>query len=335
MIDQPIQEYISPLSTNLVLADQTPAEQNPATIYLASLAEGSRRTMREALNTIATLLSVDETRNAAGQDVRCLTTPWGQLRYAHTVAIRSALAEKYAPATANKLLAALRRVLKEAFRLGQISAEEYQRAILVPTVRGKREPKGRMITDSEIRALMQVCSVDPSPMGARDAAIIAVLRGTGLRRSEVAALDVADYEPQTEAIVVRAGKGNKDRRVYAPSGTVAALDAWLEVRGQRAGALFGRAVRGGRVGERRLADEGVAVILRDRAAAAGVAPFTPHDMRRTYISELLDAGADLATVQKMVGHESVTTTAGYDRRGDAAKRKAADLVHVPFFPRQA
>jgi integrase/recombinase XerD len=160
---------------------------------------------------------------------------------------------------------------------------------------------------------MQVCSADPTPMGARDAAIIAVLRGTGLRRSEVAALNVADYEPQTGAIVVRAGKGNKDRRVYAPSGTVGALDAWLEVRGRNNGALFGRAVRGGRVGERRLADEGVAVILRDRAAAAGVAPFTPHDMRRTYISELLDAGADLATVQKMVGHESVTTTAGYDR----------------------
>src|SRR6266498_2981224 len=126
-----------------------------------------------------------------------------------------------------------------------------------------------------------------------------------------------------------------ESRGHPPSGTVAALDAWLEVRGHGAGALFGRAVRGGRVGERRLADEGVAVILRDRAAAAGVAPFTPHDMRRTYISELLDAGADLATVQKMVGHESVTTTAGYDRRGDAAKRKAADLVHVPFFPRQA
>ena len=97
--------------------------------------------------------------------------------------------------------------------------------MLVPAVRGKREPKGRMITDSEIRALMQVCSVDPTPMGARDAAIIAVLRGTGLRRSEVAALALADYEPLSGAIVVRAGKGNKDRRVYAPSGTVAALDA--------------------------------------------------------------------------------------------------------------
>ena len=49
-------------------------------------------------------------------------------------------------------------------------------------------------------------------------------------------------------------------------------------------------------------------------------------MRRTSISELLDAGADLATIQKMVGHKSVTTMASYDRRGDAAKRKAAELV---------
>jgi hypothetical protein len=57
-------------------------------------------------------------------------------------------------------------------------------------------------------------------------------------------------------------------------------------------------------------------------------------MRRTTLAELLDAGADLSTVQKMVGHESVAAMAGYDRRGDAAKHKAADLVHVPFFPRR-
>ncbi len=70
-------------------------------------------------------------------------------------------------------------------------------------------------------------------------------------------------------------------------------------------------------------------------ARAGIAPFTPHNMRWTGISELLDAGADLASVQKTVGHESATAMAGNDRRGDAAKRKAADLVHVPFFQWQA
>jgi integrase len=66
---------------------------------------------------------------------------------------------------------------------------------------------------------------------------------------------------------------------------MAALDAWLEVRGHDAGALFGRAVRGGRVGERRLADEGVAVILRDWASVAGSVLFTPHDMRHTSLRE--------------------------------------------------
>jgi len=54
---------------------------------------------------------------------------------------------------------------------------------------------------------------------------------------------MAEYEPQTGVIVIRAGKRNKDRRVYAPSGTIAALDAWLEVRGRDAGSLFGRPLR--------------------------------------------------------------------------------------------
>ena len=107
------------------------------------------------------------------------------------------------------------------------------------------------------------------------------------------------------------------------------------VHGHGAGALFGRAVRGGRVGERRLADEGVAVILRDRSSAAGSVLFTRTTCGAPVSPRERDAGADLATVQKMVGHETVTTTTGYDRRGDAARRKAADLVHVPFFPRQA
>ena len=102
------------------------------------------------------------------------------------------------------------------------------------------------------------------------------------------------------------------------------------MRGQQSGPLFTRIGKGNRLTNERLTTQAVYVILKKRAAQAGVKPFSPHDMRRTIVGELLSRGADIATVAKMAGHSDVKTTARYDRRPEKAKRKAASLLHYPF-----
>ena len=76
-------------------------------------------------------------------------------------------------------------------------------------------------------------------------------------------------------------------------------------------------------------------MLAKRAEEASIKNFSPHDVRRTFISHLLDAGADIATVSEMAGHANIQTTARYDRRPEEARRKVAELLHVPYKTQKA
>lgn len=80
----------------------------------------------------------------------------------------------------------------------------------------------------------------------------------------------------------------------------------------------------------RHSDQAVIVVVRKGGKEAGLAPFSPHDLRRSFILDLLNVGVDLSAVRGLIGHASVVTTAGYDRRGEVAKQKAVAGLVVPF-----
>jgi integrase len=326
-----------------------PLDRNPAAVYLAGLgSEASRRTMAGALYDVvcimtrpapgtlmAALDNAPRPSTAAERLADVLAFPWAALRFQHTAAIRAELAQRHAPATANKALSALRGVLRAAWQLGQMTAEEYHTAAAVKAVKGgPTDPAGRALTPGEIAALLRACAEDPTPAGIRDGAMIALLYAAGPRRAEVVALDLADLDPGDEGagwLTIRHGKGNKARRVPVNNGALEALLDWLSVRGGDPGPLFVAINRGGRLalGDR-LTSQAIYNMLRKRGAEAGLKDFSPHDFRRTFVGDLLDAGADVVTAQHLAGHANVTTTARYDRRGDRAKVKAVGLLHVPY-----
>jgi site-specific recombinase XerD len=305
--------------------------RHPALVYLARLAPGSRRTMEGALTTAA--------RALGGESSTIVNFPWPALRYQHTAALRAACWDHYTPATTNKLLAAVRGVLKEAWRLRLIEAEDYTRAADVRGVRAATLLRGRALSAGEIRNLFAHCAADASSAGVRDAALLGVLYGAGLRRAEAVALNISDYNPTTAALRIERGKGRKARVTYVRGGAAAALEEWVALRASLtpaipSAALFTRLRKGGTVTALRLTDSGVLHVLRRRALAAGVPSFSPHDVRRTFIGDLLDAGADISTVQRLAGHANVQTTARYDRRGERTKHAAAGLLNVPYVRRR-
>ena len=303
-----------------ITAATVPDKRNPAAIYLASLAPTGRRAIKGRLRSIADMFNCPFD-----------SMPWHEFRYEHMEAIRARLQEsELAPSTINMTLYALRGVAKSAFNLGIMSAENYARLCNVKPVRGERVPVGRALSVGEIGALLDTCA--GTPIGIRNAAIIAIMYCCGLRRDEIVSLDLEHYN---EGELKVRGKGNKERILYINDGAEDALIDWLSIRGDSEGSLFNPIRKGGGIQDRKMTDQAIYNLLLNHAKQAGIARFSPHDLRRSFISELLDRGADVVTVQQLAGHASVQTTANYDRRGERAKKKAIGLLHVPYKKRSA
>lgn len=321
-------------------------EDNPVLSYLGRLSEGSRRTIRGSLEEISRVSSTYRTPDGRIVHLDALSFPWWRLNSTHTGMIRTYLAKEYAPSTANKMLSALKGVLKACFRLGLMTADERDRASDVTPVRGSRLPPGRYIDNDDLKDLFAACAEDVAggklrARGVRDAAMLALLYIGGLRRIELAGTKLGDYDPDTRSLLVH-GKGNKERAVYAEGDADVLLSEWLELRGpgETEDPLFLPVSKDGQVqhrdphGEKKvsLSDQAVYKMIKRRQKEAKIKNISPHDLRKTFVSDLLDSGADLATVQNLAGHANPATTARYDRRGERATRAAASKLRVPQVP---
>lgn len=289
------------------IEDTSLATAQPVAVYLASLAPSGRRSMESALHAIARILEHPD----------AFSTPWGKLRRQHTQALRVELIERYSGRAVNRCLAALRGVLREAWRMGLMTAEQYARAVDVKSIpKGALPQAGRTLTEVEINRLLDVANV-------RDAAMVVLMYAGGLRRVEVPQLDAPDYDRETGGMLIR-GKGGKYRTIYIPSGWRSHVERLVDER--KEGPLFVRYARS-KPTARRLGLVGVNHALYELRRAAGIDEFTPHDLRRSFATHLLDRGADLNMVADLMGHASIETTRIYDRRGEAGKRKTVELLN--------
>lgn len=295
-------------------------ERNPVEIYLAGLSATGRRSMAQKLRIVSPVLGDSDPRNVK----------WADLKFEYVIAIRTWLQDSgRSPATINATLAALRGTAKAAWSLGLLSSDAYSRIAAVKGLRASRLPSGRALSAGEVSALFDICYDDESPAGRRDAAILALLLGAGLRRAECAGIALSDYNAKDQSVTVR-GKGDKQRLMPLGEAADQAVRDWLAIRGEWSGSLLCRVRKDGAIQQEPITAQAIYKALAKRGAESRVARFSPHDLRKTYASGLIDISGDISTVSRLLGHASIQTTQIYDRRGEAAKRKVADSLHLPY-----
>ncbi|WP_430332658.1 site-specific tyrosine recombinase XerD [Rhodococcus sp. ACT016] len=230
-----------------------------------------------------------------------------------------------APSSAARALIAVRGLHRFAAAEG-VTPADVARAVKPPTP-GRRLPKSLPLDD--VLAILDAAGGDgasDNPRTLRDRALLELLYSTGARISEAVGLDVDDLDTESRSILLR-GKGGKERVVPVGRPAIAAIDNYL-VRG-RPGlvargtpALFLNA-RGGR-----LSRQSAWQVLHDAAEKAGiVVAVSPHTLRHSFATHLLDGGADVRVVQELLGHSSVTTTQIYTMVTVTALREVWAQAH--------
>jgi len=289
-------------------------QTDPVTLYLQGLVPTGRRSVKSLLKTASAILDFEGELEVM---------PWSIIEYQHLASIRNTLQEQQKSAnTINLTLSALKGVMKACFNLKLISADQLLLLNDIKRVRGKRLPSGRSLSKQDIKKIYRACEKDKTTAGKRDQAIIATMLASGIRRSEAANITLDDYNTRNGQLNIQAGKGNKQRTAYINTESRQIIRKWLNVRGTEAGALFNPVTKSNSIQYRKISSQSIYGIIRQRAEQAKIEPCRPHDLRRTFVTHLLEAGIDINTARQLAGHSDIQTTARYDLRDERQQKKA-------------
>jgi site-specific recombinase XerD len=227
------------------------------------------------------------------------------------------------PVSINVRITAVRKLAVEAADNGLLAPELAAGITRVKGVASKGVRLGNWLSVQQAQKLLNAPDAT-TPKSLRDRAILAVLLGCGLRRSEVAALTMAHVQQRDGrwCIVDLVGKHGRVRTVPMPTWVKVAIDAWTVPAKISEGRVFPPVNRGGQLSGAALSEKMVWQLLRGYAAAAGVPGIAPHDLRRTCAKLCRAAGGELEQIQLLLGHASVQTTERY-------LGTKQDLVHAP------
>jgi len=328
-----IPEVLNPTTTDVGPCRPITDPENPVRRYLGSLSPGSRQVVRSRLKRILAEAEVTG-------DIDLF--PWHILTLSTVAEVLDRLKESaLSPSSVAGHLSAVKGIAKWCWRLGQMSGDVHARIADLSAPPGSSPPVGRALSPEEIRDLLQACAV-PGPAACRDAVGISIMYGCGLRRQELCDLDLEDFrEGSPSSLVIRHGKGGKSSIVSVPDAASRTVQTWLRLyRGDEDGPLICQATRGahGRLKRtpagalRRLSATSLARSLERRGVAAGLAHFSPHDLRRSYITALLDVGVALEIVQRCARHSSPTTTTLYDKRPFQEQERACQKLPLCDYP---
>lgn len=241
---------------------------------------------------------------------------------AHLSASEYAPERRYRASSVARSLAAVRSLHRFLVREGESDADPAEGVLRPKVPRNLPHP----LTADEVAALLAAPG-DADPVGIRDTAILETLYGAGLRVSELVTLDVDDADLE-EGSVLAMGKGQRQRVVPLGRYAVRALQSYLRrgrpalARARTGGALFLNQ-RGGR-----LTRQGAANIVHAAARRAGIARrVTPHMLRHSFATHLLEGGADVRVVQELLGHASLATTQIYTLVTEDRLREVYDEAH--------